>query len=163
MSLKALLKRSLIPLVATTGVFGAGLTGFALYNPATVVGDSFGRVLSHDSAIVQAIWRATPDNTLKANIIPALNTTQATSENLLAIGDEIMLTEPDRAENTFRILSVEFLNDTVTRIDTSLSPARRLLITARDMNDPEGRVIRFVLNIDSSPASVVEHSQNQTL
>jgi len=147
MPLNWFVRRSFIPLLTGAGIICAGVLALNLNDPDAVIGSSFGRVLSGDGEIVQSRWINKPENFLKANILPAVNTLAMRPQNLLSVGDQIMLTQPDRSENSFRILNVEFLNDTVTRIDTSLNAAHQLLITAQDLDDKGGRIIKFVLDI----------------
>ncbi len=163
MPLNSRLKRSFVPLIAGAGILCAGLIGFALHNPDKVIGNSFVRVLARPGAIIEARWTAPLNQPTEVQLQPALNTQRPLLQNVLSVGDQIMLKEPDRSENSFRIVSVEFLNDTVTRIDTTLGAGHHLLITAQDLTDDRGRIIRFVLDIGTAAETAPQPSGDQIL
>ncbi len=163
MPLNSLLKRGFVPFFAGAGILCAGLVGFALHNPDKVIGKSFGRVLAGPGAIIQAQWTAEADHLNRPQMQPAQNVQPLLLQTVLSVGDQIRLKEPDRSENSFQILNVEFLNDIVTRIDTSLGSAHHLLITAQDVTDQHGRIIRFVLDVGPAQDSAPKSSGDQIL
>ena len=159
--MKMSLKRCLVPLLSGLGMLCAVMVGTNLNNPAEVVKDSFGRALSNDNLIASTNWDFGDDGATDVNlsprglIVPAFDSRQASllvqapQATLLMAGDELVLSRPDRSANRFRVLSVEALpSSTETRFDTSLNSTRKLLITARDLSDKQGRVMRFVVDIN---------------
>lgn len=163
MTLNLALRRSFVPLLTGAGILCAGLLAITLHNPDAAIGNSFGRVLASDTDIVQADWQPRSENELKMNIVPAVNTVPMPAQNLLAVGDQIMLMDSGRNSSSFRILDIELFNDTVTRIDMSIGPSHKLLITAKDMSEADGRIIRFVLDIAPAPDTPPLHSSDQIL
>ena len=163
MPMNSFLKQSFVPLLTGVGILCAGLFGLTLHDPDAVIGDSYGRVLADNQTIVPASWMHGAHNEARARLQPALHSTTVARHNLLSVGDQILLTQAGRSENPFRILNVELLGDTVTRIDTRIGTTQRLLITARDINHAPGQTIRFILEIDIPQIRAPTRPEDQIL
>ena len=163
MPINLLLKRKIIPLLTGICLVSSMAVGLKLANPEALISDSFGRELTSTQLTDVTSWHADAQQTLWANIKPAVNTEAPRKQNLLAVGDQIMLTEPDQSHNPFRILRVEMLETMGTHIDTSLNISQQLLITAQNIADEHRPIITFTLTVDLPAVAVPDRPQDQTL
>lgn len=80
----------------------------------------------------------------------------------VSLGDRITFTL-DGKERQYRVTSVSDFEPGKTEIDTRARPIRLVLVTARDTNDITARTVRFVMEIEGDPATVVSGTPARTL
>lgn len=80
----------------------------------------------------------------------------------VSVGDQISLTLGGH-NRTFAVASVSDFSPQITEIDTSAGPERFVLVTARDVKNPDERPIRFVMEIDGANATIIGSRGGRTL
>ena len=173
--MKMFLRRCLVPLFSSLAMICAVAVGMHLHNPSKLVSDSFGRALSSNDMIAGTSWDFGRDGASDVflprdgAIVPTLAASGSTSiatepqMAVLVVGDEVMLRVQDQDPNLFRVLAVEPLPAAETRFDTSLHSTRKLLVTARDLSNHQGRVVRFIIEIEFPGDLPVQRAGDQLL
>ena len=64
---------------------------------------------------------------------------------------------------TFAVASVSDFAPQITEIDTSAGPEHFILVTARDVKNPNARPIRFVMEIDGANAAILGRRGGRSL
>jgi hypothetical protein len=72
----------------------------------------------------------------------------------VSVGDQISMTLSGH-RRTFEVATVSDFAPQITEIDTSSGPAHFVMVTARDVKNPNARPVRFVMEIDRGNAPMV--------
>jgi len=80
----------------------------------------------------------------------------------VSVGDQISLTLGGH-NRTFAVASVSDFSPQITEIDTSAGPEHFILVTARDVKNPNDRPIRFVMEVDGANATIIGSRGGRTL
>lgn len=80
----------------------------------------------------------------------------------VSLGERITFTL-DGQERQYRVTSVSEFAPGKTEIDTRASAVRLVLVTARDTTDITARTVRFVMEIEGAPASIIPGQPARTL
>lgn len=80
----------------------------------------------------------------------------------VSVGDQISMTLSGH-RRTFEVATVSDFAPQITEIDTSSGPAHFVLVTARDVSNPNARPVRFVMEIDRGNVPMVGGRAGRTL
>lgn len=80
----------------------------------------------------------------------------------VAVGDRITMTLSGE-ERTFLVASVAEFSPEITAVDTSSTPSRFVLVTAKDAKNGSAKPIRFVMEIEGAPATVATRRTDRAL
>ncbi|HML29411.1 MAG TPA: hypothetical protein PKE16_11340, partial [Hyphomicrobium sp.] len=72
----------------------------------------------------------------------------------VSVGDQISL-DVGGVRRTLEVSTVADFTPQITQIDTSNAPSHLVLVTARDLNDPSGHPVRFVMETQPGTLPVV--------
>ncbi|HVX36846.1 MAG TPA: hypothetical protein VHC71_11580 [Hyphomicrobium sp.] len=121
----------------------------------TVLRSSFAKALTHATAPTQMVASANPISGSEDYWLTAMRRDDsAPMTKTISVGDEITLTLSGH-RRTFSVATVSDFAPQITEIDTSAGPEHFVLVTARDVKDPNARPIRFVMEIDRANATIV--------
>jgi len=132
-------------------------------NSETVLRKSFATALTQASSPAQGVASITPVSGSEDYWLSAMRRDDNSPiTKAVAVGDQISLTL-DGHSRTFAVASVSDFAPQITEIDTSAGPERFILVTARDVKNPHGRPIRFVMEIDGANATIIGSRGGRTL
>lgn len=132
-------------------------------NSETVLRTSFASALTHASSPTKQVAAATPISGSEDFWLTAMRRDDsAPMMKPISVGDEITLTLSGH-HRTFAVATVSDFAPQITEIDTSPGPERFALVTARDVNDPNARPIRFVMELDRTNPTVVGGRSGRSL
>lgn len=146
---------------------GAAMTAIAAVsffaNSETVLRSSFAKALTHASSPAQSVASMTPISGSEDFWLTAMRRDgSAPMTKAISVGDEITLALGG-LHRTFAVATVSEFAPQITEIDTSAGPERFVLVTARDVRDPNARPIRFVMEVDQANAMVVGGRSGRSL
>lgn len=121
----------------------------------TVLRTSFATALTHAASPAQQVASINPISGSEDYWLTAMRRDDsAPVTKTVSVGDEITLTLSGH-RRTFSVATVSDFAPQITEIDTSSGPEHFVLVTARDVKDPNARPIRFVMEIDRANAAII--------
>jgi hypothetical protein len=124
-------------------------------NSETVLRTSFATALTHASSPTKEVASINPISGSEDYWLTAMRRDDsAPMTKTVSVGDQITLTLSGH-RRTFAVASVSDFAPQITEIDTSAGPEHFILVTARDVKDPNARPIRFVMEIDGANAAII--------
>ncbi len=132
-------------------------------NSETVLRKSFATALTQAASPAKDVASITPISGSEDYWLTAMRRDDSTPiTKAVAVGDQISLTLGGH-NRTFAVASVSDFSPQITEIDTSSGPERFVLVTARDVKNPNERPIRFVMEIDGASATIIGSRGGRTL
>lgn len=121
----------------------------------TVLRTSFATALTHASSPARDVASLNPVSGSEDYWLTAMRRDDsAPITKTVSVGDQISLTLGGHPR-TFAVASVSDFAPQITEIDTSAGPEHFILVTARDVKNPNARPIRFVMEIDRANAAII--------
>jgi hypothetical protein len=134
-----------------------------LASSETVLRTSFATALTKAASPTKVVASATPVSGSEDYWLTAMRRDDsAPVTRTVSVGDEITLTLSGH-RRTFAVSTVADFAPQITEIDTSAGPERFVLVTARDVNDPNARPIRFVMEMDRAGPAIVGGRSGRSL
>ena len=129
----------------------------------TVLRKSFATALTQAASPAKDVASITPISGSEDYWLTAMRRDDSTPiTKAVAVGDKISLTLGGH-NRTFAVASVSDFSPQITEIDTSAGPERFVLVTARDVKNPNERPIHFVMEIDGANATIIGSRGGRTL
>jgi hypothetical protein len=146
---------------AALAALAVGLT--ALPSSETVLRNSFSIALEAAPAVREQIAKAPPVAGSEDFWLMSMRTPNGLpATKTVAVGDRIALTVGGQ-DRKLEVAAVSEFAPKVTEIDTRASTNHFVLITARDTASKDSRSIRFVMEVEQTPAAAIPAQAARTL
>lgn len=143
-----------LSLSAGAAVAAIAVTSF-FASSETVLRTSFATALTHASSPSKEIASITPVSGSEDFWLTAMRRDDSSPiTKAVSVGDQISLTLGGHSR-TFAVATVSDFAPQITEIDTSAGPERFILVTARDVKNPDARPVRFVMEVDGANATII--------
>jgi hypothetical protein len=146
-----------VGLAAGATVFAAGLALF-FASSESALRSSFQTALNDRAEVMpKQVASASPSPPISGSEdfwLSAMRDGTTPVTKAISVGDQISL-DVGGVRRTLEVSTVADFTPQITQIDTSNAPSHLVLVTARDLNDPSGHPVRFVMETQPGTLPVV--------